>query len=94
MPVASVSPLLIIVYPSLDDYIHHLARVHILSAGAGGALARYYTVDWEILPNLAMDLIVPPLTALMPVQDARRLFLALTLFLLASGTAALHAAEP
>ena len=80
MTVTAVSLLLILRYLSLDDYIDYLARVRILSEGAGGALARYYTVDWEILPNLPMDLIVPPLTALMPVQDARRLFLALTPF--------------
>ena len=79
-------------YPDLEDYLHHLSRMAILSRNAGGALARFYTIDWGLLPNLAMDLIVPPLTGLMPVEDAGRLFVGLSLLLMASGTIALHAA--
>ena len=88
----AVFPLLLMQYPDLEDYLHHLSRMAILSRNAGGALARFYTIDWGLLPNLAMDLIVPPLTGLMPVEDAGRLFVGLSLLLMASGTIALHAA--
>ncbi len=86
------APVLLMRYPDLEDYLHHLSRMAILGRHAGGALARFYTIDWRLLPNLAMDLIVPPLTILMPVQDAGRLFIALSVLLMTSGTIALHAA--
>jgi hypothetical protein len=85
-------PLLLMRYPDLEDYLHHLSRMAILSRDASGPLARFYTVDWRLLPNLAMDLIVPPLTGLLPVQDAGRLFIGLSVLLMTSGTIALHAA--
>ncbi len=85
-------PLWLAQYPDLEDYFHHLSRMAILSRNASGALAQFYTIDWRLLPNLAMDLIVPPLTGLMPIQNAGRLFVGLSLLLMASGTIALHAA--
>jgi hypothetical protein len=85
-------PLLLMQYPDLEDYLHHLSRMAILSRNAGGALGKFYTVEWRLLPNLAMDLIVPPLARLLPVQDAGRLFVGLSMLLMASGTIALHAA--
>lgn len=89
--VAAVTPLFLMQYPALDDYPHHLSRVYILSQGAGGALARYYSIDWQLLPNLAMDLVVPPLTALLPIEVAGRVFVGLSLLFMASGTIALYA---
>jgi hypothetical protein len=88
----AVFPLLLMQYPDLEDYLHHLSRMAILSRDASGPLARFYTIDWRLLPNLAMDLIVPPLTWLLPVQDAGRLFVALSILTMTSGTIALHAA--
>ena len=88
----AVAPLFLMEYPTLDDYFHHLSRMDIISEGASGALSQFYAIDWRLVPNLAMDLIVPPLTALMPIQDAGRLFVGLSLVLMASGTVALHAA--
>jgi hypothetical protein len=85
-------PLSLMRYPDLEDYLHHLSRAHIISQGARGALSQFYTIDWRLLPNLAMDLVVPPLAALMSIQDAGRLFVGVTLLLVASGTIALHAA--
>jgi hypothetical protein len=75
----------------LFDYPNHLARMHILAAVAQSpALQRYYEVDWQPLPNLAMDLIVPPLARLMPLAWAGKVFVLLTLFLLAGGAATLN----
>jgi len=33
-------------------------------------LARFYSIDWQIVPNLMMDLVVPRLTAFMTVYHA------------------------
>jgi hypothetical protein len=92
LSLAAVAPLALTPYPSLDDYFHHLARAHILSRDAAGALDQYYTIEWNILPNLAMDVIVPPLAGLIPLEVAGRLFVGLSLVLIVSGTMALHAA--
>ena len=55
-----------------------------------------YVANWHLLPTLAMDLIVPPLAQIMPVETAGRLFIALTMALpvIAHGGAASRAARP
>src|SRR5271169_2005051 len=55
-------PLFSTVLPPLFDYPNHLARLYLLTEGGNA----FYAVRWEPLPNLAQDLIVPPLAGLMP----------------------------
>jgi hypothetical protein len=75
----------------LFDYPNHLARMHVLAAWAQSApLQHYYEVVWRPLPNLAMDLVVPPLARLMPLAWAGKIFVAGALLLLAGGTATLY----
>jgi len=50
-------PLFSTVLPPLFDYPNHLARMHLLSEGGN----QFYAAHWEPLPNLAQDLVVPPL---------------------------------
>jgi hypothetical protein len=78
----------------LHDYPSHLARMYVLlQAGHSEALNRYYEVHWALMPNLAMDLIVPPLARLIgSVELAGKLFVAATMLSLSTGTAFLHAA--
>ena len=64
-------PLFSTVRPPLFDYPNHLARMHILSEGGN----QFYAVHWGPLPNLAQDLIVPPLARLMALDIASKLFL-------------------
>jgi hypothetical protein len=73
----------------LFDYPNHLARMHVLAQGSDG-LQRYYLVSWRPLPNLAMDLIVPPLAAVMPLAWAAKSFVLLSLALIAGGAATLQ----
>jgi hypothetical protein len=47
---------------------------------------------WAIIPNLAADVIVPPLLHLMPVHVAGRCFLGAVLLLNLAGVIALHEA--
>jgi hypothetical protein len=75
----------------LFDYPNHLARMHILAAlPESAALQRYYEILWRPLPNLAMDLLVPPATRLMPLLWAGKGFVLLTFLLLAGGASVLH----
>ena len=42
------------------------ARMHLLAEGGDA----FYSVRWAALPNLAEDLIVPPLARVMPLEVA------------------------
>jgi len=87
----TLSPLLCVQVPPLVDYPNHLARMWILVHGTDIAeLANNYSVDWRILPNLAMDLVVPVLARVMPIEEAGRVFVALTMLTLVGGTVTLH----
>src|SRR5438477_4374052 len=89
----TLSPLLWVRVPPLGDYPSHLARMWILVHGAEiPELARNYTVHWRLLPDLAMDLIVPVLSTMMTVEQAGRVFIALMMGALIGGTATLHRA--
>ena len=73
----------------LLDYPNHLARMSLLPGIASPALREFYAVAWAPLPNLGMDLIVPFLAAVMPLDVAGKVFVLATFVLLAGGTAAL-----
>jgi hypothetical protein len=74
-------PLFSTVLPPLLDYPNHLARMHLLLVGGDG----FYAVRWAALPNLAEDLIVPPLARLIPLDIAAKIFLVMIFALLSGG---------
>jgi hypothetical protein len=75
----------------VSDYINHLARCHIIAIGGNDPLlAQFYAVDWRLVPNLAMDLIVPPLAHVVDIYTAGKIFLALTLLVLLIGPHLVH----
>ena len=82
-----VAPLALVDVPPLLDYPNHLARAYVLAYGpADPHLSQMYAPHWTIIPNLALDLILPPLLTIMPVHLAGRLLLAITLVLPVVGT--------
>jgi hypothetical protein len=87
----AIVPIWLVRLPPLVDYPNHLARMHILeSENRSPLLNQYYEIHWTVLPNLGMDLVVPILAHVMPLETTGRLFLSLVLCLMASGTVALH----
>ncbi len=89
--IVAAVPILAVATPPLLDYPNHLARMHIEAAYDRSALLRqFYALDWQPVPNLAMDLVVPPLTRIMPLAWACKAFLLAIFLLIAGGTAALH----
>jgi hypothetical protein len=74
-------PLFSTVLPPLFDYPNHLARLHLLLEGGNA----FYAVRWGPLPNLAQDLIVPPLTGVIPLDLASKLFLVMVFGLITGG---------
>ncbi|MCC7045699.1 MAG: hypothetical protein IT562_03215 [Alphaproteobacteria bacterium] len=93
LTLVALYPVFAVAIPPLIDYPNHLARLHVLTEiDRVPLLAERYAVDWNILPNLAMDIVVWILARWMPVAEAMRLFVALTLVLLIAGSVALHRA--
>lgn len=79
--------------PPLSDYPNHLARMHVIDAmGTDPYLTRFYTVEWQLIPNLMMDLIVPVLHRFMDVYLAGQIFMVLAFVLIASGMLAFNRA--
>ena len=90
--VASI-PIITHPLPPLSDYVNHLARMHVIASISHDAdLSRFYQIDWQIIPNLMMDLVVPRLTAFMTVYHAGQVFTVVTFVLTGSGTLALNRA--
>lgn len=89
----ALTPVLLVQIPPLVDYPNHLARIHILADGGHNQFLRqYYEIHWDLLPNLAIDLLLPPLLLVVSIETAGKLFLGLILIFLAAGTMALHRA--
>lgn len=84
-------PLAVIDVPLIADYPNHVARMHILgNIDTDELLADRYQADIDFIPNIAMDLVVPRLAGIMPLDLAGRLFLALTLLSTLASVAFLH----
>ncbi len=88
--IASI-PILSHPMPPLADYINHLSRMHVIAAiGSDPDLARFYEVDWQVIPNLMMDLMVPILVRIMDVYSAGQAYTIASFVLILSGTFALN----
>ncbi len=84
-------PILLYPWPPLGDYINHLARMHVIAAiDHDPDLALFYEVQWQVIPNLTMDLIVPVLERVMNVYLAGQAYTIMTFVLILSGTLALN----
>ena len=79
--------------PPLEDYINHLARMHVIATVSSDPdLAKFYEIDWQILPNLMMDVIVPQLAHFMSIYAAGQVFTIMTFVLILSGALAFNRA--
>ena len=64
-------PFFVIEILPLQDYPNHLARIHTLNHLENSPILReYYQASWALVPNLAMDVIVPLLARLFPLEVA------------------------
>jgi len=87
----TVIPVILYPWPPLADYINHLSRMHIIATvGSDPDLAKFYDVNWQIIPNLMMDIIVPPMLRLMNVYAAGQLYTIVSFVLIIAGTLALN----
>jgi hypothetical protein len=87
----TVIPVILYPWPPLADYINHLSRMHIIATmGSDPDLSKFYDVNWQIIPNLMMDIIVPPLQRLMSVYVAGQIYTIVSFLLIIAGTLALN----
>lgn len=84
-------PIVLHPLPPLTDYLNHLSRMHVIATVTSDPdLARYYEIDWQVVPNLMMDLIVPPLERLTSVYVAGQIYTVASFLLILSGALALN----
>jgi hypothetical protein len=63
-----------------------------LVAGKDALLDRYYAIHWRVIPNLGLELVVPPLAAATTLYFAGKAFLVLIALLSLGGPLAIHQA--
>jgi hypothetical protein len=86
-----LAPLMLTEIPPLLDYPNHLARMYILANVARDPeLARIYGANWQIVPNVGIDLAMPALMRLLPLAAAGKVFLGLALLMPVAGVIVLH----
>src|SRR5206468_5615934 len=83
------APLLLVDVPPVLDYPNHLARLFILAnAGQDPVLDGIWQPHWAVIPDLGIDLLIPPLMRILPPFEAGKIMLALALLLPVAGTVA------
>lgn len=86
--VVSCAPLLLVTIPPLVDYPNHLARLYLLdNLAEDQVLSKYYIANWSLIPNLAMELLAPPLLSLFSIETAGRILVGFSITLFVSGSA-------
>ncbi|MFZ0844982.1 MAG: hypothetical protein WAM62_04260 [Pseudolabrys sp.] len=79
--------------PPLSDYVNHLARMHVIATlSTNPQLANFYEINWQVIPNLTMDLVVPLLARFMNIYLAGQIYLVAMFALIISGSLALNRA--
>jgi hypothetical protein len=90
---ALVAPLALVDVPPLLDYPNHMARMFVLAFGpTDPVLSRMYAPHWGLIPNLALDVLIPPALAVMPLDVAGRIAIAIAILLPMAGCVALSRA--
>jgi hypothetical protein len=86
-------PVMLHPLPPLLDYPNHLARAHVIAAiGTDRYLSQFYQLEWRIVPNLIMDVLVPPLEPIIGIYRAGQLFMMTIILLGVSGVLLLNRA--
>lgn len=81
----SILPLIVTELPLILDYPNHLARIYLIAQGNTDFLASHFNIVWKLVPNLAFDLIGPPLVWVFGLEWGGKLFLILTVVLVGVG---------
>jgi hypothetical protein len=85
LPLMLAIPLLWPQLPPLIDLLGHIGRYHIQIEPDNPQLARFFSVDWQLLPNLGVDLIVMLLAPLVGLEPAVKLIVTMIPVLTGAG---------
>src|SRR5882672_560476 len=62
--------------PPLSDYVNHLARMHVIATLPNNPqLSAFYEINWQVIPNLTMDLIVPRIAQVVNIYLAGQIYI-------------------
>ncbi|HZS81859.1 MAG TPA: hypothetical protein VFA50_03260 [Stellaceae bacterium] len=90
---AAALPIALVKTPVMIDFFNHLGRIFVIANhDRDPLLAQYYSVVWRVIPNLAMDAVVPLLARLVGIYLAGKIFVLVSMALILTGTHALHRA--
>src|SRR5262249_22530294 len=85
--VIAILPFLLTAHLPLTDLPNHLARQYIIRDWSSDTnFQTFYAYRWSLVPNLALDLFVLAARQIMSPDLAVRLFAAVTIIMLLSGT--------
>ncbi|MCX6910150.1 MAG: hypothetical protein NTY01_19195 [Verrucomicrobia bacterium] len=87
-----IAPVLVFRDAPLYDLPNHLARLEVMFGGGAPGASQYYTAEWRLIPNLAIEGWVAVFRHVVPVAWAARIFLAATVVLMFWGAVALNRA--
>lgn len=91
--VAASIPVAMVKTPVMIDFFNHLGRIFVIAnLDRDPLLAKYYSVDWRIIPNLAMDALVPMVARHIGIYLAGKLFVLATMALMLTGVQAISLA--
>lgn len=85
---ALAAPLFVVDVPPILDYPNHLARLFFMAHPDDPFLSRFYAVRWGVIPDIAIDAVVPWLMRICDVHVAGKLMLAGVLLLTMGSVAA------
>lgn len=91
--VISIVPIWVVDTLPLYDYPNHVARTHLLfSAPADSPLFDFYEINWELLPNLGLEIVTSIFMPGLSADEAARLFISLAFICQAGGVIAVNRA--
>jgi hypothetical protein len=91
--VVAAMPLAMLELPPFNDYTNHLVRLRMIAQwGADPHWGDFYRIVWSVVPNLAVDVILPPVIQLIGEFAAGKVFIVTIFILQVTGIAAIQRA--
>jgi len=88
-----IAPLWLVDLPAMPDLPAHLACFYLLAGGLKDPhLAHFYRLDWQFVPNLASEIVIPALSYVTGLVPAAKLFLSAAVAFWVFGAAAIQRA--
>lgn len=90
LALVSALPFVVAPMPVMPDHFAHVARYHVMLNRDGSAfLQQYFSVEWALIGNLGVDLLMTGLGRVLPVETAATVAVALIPMLTVAGIYAL-----